>query len=106
MLNVAIRNLLILSASAVVVTSCGESADTKAARALLEQAKICLDEGNFTRSLELLDSIESAYPAEIAQRREGLHLRPKAIEGDISPTQSPSPSLSTIFFPLPRDGLY
>ena len=81
MLNVAIRNLLILSASAVVVTSCGESADTKAARALLEQAKTCLDEGNFTRSLELLDSIESAYPAEIAQRREGLHLRPKAIEG-------------------------
>lgn len=81
MLNVAIRNLFLLSASAVIMTSCGESADTKAARALLEEAKTCLEEGNYTRSLELLDSIESAYPAEIAQRREGLHLRPKAIEG-------------------------
>lgn len=65
--------------SAVVLTGCG-SADTKAAGELVAEASEAVENGNSTLALLLLDSLQRAYPAEIEQQREGMKLRPCAME--------------------------
>ncbi|MDE7153004.1 MAG: hypothetical protein K2O00_00995 [Muribaculaceae bacterium] len=65
--------------AAVVLSGC-DSADTKAAGELVSQASQAVENRNSTLALSLLDSLQHAYPAEIEQQREGMKLRPRAME--------------------------
>ncbi|MDE7024281.1 MAG: hypothetical protein K2O88_00165 [Paramuribaculum sp.] len=60
------------------MTSC--SSDREKAEGLYKQAEAFVNEGNNEHALVLLDSIDHTYPGEVDVRREGMHLRPMAIE--------------------------
>ncbi len=79
MFSATIKPSVFTVAIAVMFASC--DSDRKAAQSLLDQATQAVDDANFSQAITLLDSIESAYPAQIDVRRDGMHLRPRAIEG-------------------------
>lgn len=56
------------------------SKESKAADGLLERASKAIDEGNSTLAISILDSLQYNYPSEVDKQREGMKLRPKAIE--------------------------
>ncbi len=60
---------------------CGcSSSESEAAESLLEQVSDAVENGNSTLALTLLDSLQRTYPALIKEQREGMKLRPKAME--------------------------
>lgn len=66
---------------ALCLAGCSQNnEDEKAARALMAQAEANINDNRPERAIELLDSLDHAYPAETAVRREAMSLRPKAME--------------------------
>ena len=60
--------------------SAGKDGSDSAAMQLLEQSKAELDSGNPEAALRLVDSLYSTWPAETAVLKEGMLLRPRAME--------------------------
>ena len=83
MLN-AVKILVLLSV--LVLCSCGKSSseiyeqDSIAALAILEKANIAFDACQYEKSMQLLDSIDSVYIAQIGVRRDAMKLRPMVKE--------------------------
>jgi len=76
MSNVIIK-LGVAAVAAMVMISCsGESETARAARELYEQADACNLSGDPMKSLELLDSLQSAYKSETEWQRSAMKLRP------------------------------
>lgn len=65
--------------SGLFITGCG-SDESRAAQELVDQVTEAVDNGNSTLAIELLDSLQRTYPAQIEQQREGMKLRPRAME--------------------------
>lgn len=83
MLKEAINRLsmaAITAAATLTVTSCSDGSREKA-QALSNEATEAISAGNYKLAIELLDSIDSVYPAQTEIRRAGMHTRAKAIEG-------------------------
>lgn len=72
--------------SVLVLCSCGKSAseiyeqDSIAALAMLEKASVAYSANQYEKSMQLLDSIDSTYTAQIGVRREAMKLRPMVKE--------------------------
>lgn len=69
-----------LTLAALTLSGCGMSESEKAADSLVAQAREALDNGDSSRALMLLDSLQAAYPAEVDIQRQGMKLRPLAME--------------------------
>ena len=79
--------------SAFCLAGCSsKSAERIAAEQLVAEADSALNAKNFTQAISLLDTLKAKYPGEIEIQRQGMHLRPQAIEGqtllDIQTTDS------------------
>lgn len=68
-----------LMVSCLMFGGCTDSG-SKAADDLLEQVNEAVENGNSTLALTLLDSLQRTYPQMIDQQREGMKLRPRAME--------------------------
>lgn len=79
----AISKSLAITACALVLASCGGNDDKEKAEALLQEAQQELAAGNTEQALVLMDSLDSAYPAEIDTRKKLLALRPQAMEAKL-----------------------
>lgn len=79
MLNVVnkISALLLLLA---VITACGESKEEKAAKELLAQAGVEMNQGNLDQALAIVDTIPTMFPKQVKVRREAMNLRPVIVE--------------------------
>lgn len=75
-LRLSVLGLLIAGTAA-----CSGSGDTEKANALLEEARTAYDNHDYTKAIELIDTLKSRYPREIDVRREALHLATRATEG-------------------------
>lgn len=71
----------VIVAACACLTACGESAEHKAADALLTQADSCIASGDYSRGIELIDSLNRAYPKEIELRKASDTKRAQAFEG-------------------------
>lgn len=60
--------------------SCTGTTTSDRANELLQQAEACGKEGKYQEALNLLDSIDHAYPTEVDVRRRGMGLRPRMVE--------------------------
>ncbi len=58
-----------------------KSADRIGAEQLIASADSALKVQNYDEAIALLDTLKAKYPAEIEMQRQGMHLRPQAIEG-------------------------
>ncbi|MDE6282499.1 MAG: hypothetical protein K2L97_00750 [Muribaculaceae bacterium] len=65
---------------ALMIASCSGDKSSSPASELYQQAADAYASANYTLATELLDSLQRAYPAEIAIQREGMALRPQVIE--------------------------
>lgn len=63
-----------------VITACSDG-DKDKAQALYNEATAAVEDGEYSKAIELLDSIDKAYPSQVNLRRTGMHLKAKAIEG-------------------------
>lgn len=63
-----------------VITACSDG-DKDKAQALYNEATAAVEDGEYSKAIELLDSIDKAYPSQVDLRRTGMHLKAKAIEG-------------------------
>lgn len=70
----------VYSLLALTLLSCGNSKEESPARDLYNQANEAFEKGDYSRSILMLDSLQKAYPAEVAVGREALALRPRVIE--------------------------
>lgn len=64
----------------VMLASCSNE-NERMAKQLLEDSNANILCGNYYRAVDLLDSLQETYPTFVEIQREGMHLRPKAIEG-------------------------
>ncbi len=71
---------LILVLGLLAVTSCNKKQENPEARQLLNDATAAYQAGDYTKSTELLDSLQKAYPSELTLQREAMSLRPQVIE--------------------------
>lgn len=78
MFNVLSRYLAIASLG-ILLFACSDK-EAKQAQMLLEQAQLQYENGQYAAAMELLDSIDTAYPAQVDIRREAMHLKPQIIE--------------------------
>lgn len=68
-------------AVAAIMTACsGQTESNRRACSLYDQADALINDGQPARAIELLDSLQRAYPDEADVQRRALHLRPQAIE--------------------------
>ena len=79
MFSEIIKSTTAIVTISIAVSSC--NSNQKAAQKLYDEAKDAIEASNYSQAIELLDSLESAYPSEVDIRRSGMHLRPQAIEG-------------------------
>lgn len=66
---------------AAMATSCGGSTEKQEAESLLIMAETAAENGDYDRSIELIDSLDRLYSKQIETRRRGMHLKAKSIEG-------------------------
>ena len=71
---------VLLPAGILYACSAGKDGSDPAAVQLLEQSQAELDAGNPEAALRLVDSLYSTWPAETAVLKEGMLLRPRAME--------------------------
>jgi len=74
------KKSLIAAALLPMLAACGGSNENPEARALMDQAGMAYDNGQFELSSALLDSIQKCFPEEIGIQRESMTLRPQVIE--------------------------
>lgn len=79
MWNVA-NKFLAAALAALALTACG-NADRDAATQLLEQSREAVAAGDFYSALDIMDTLQARYPAQIEIQREALKLHPVAMEG-------------------------
>lgn len=72
-----LTGLIILGALA----ACGNANGTKEAARLVDEANTALEAKNYSLALSLADSVRTAYPRAIDQRREAIHISAVANEG-------------------------
>ncbi len=60
--------------------SCSNT-DEKKAKQLLQESESNISSGSYSVAIALLDSLQRTYPKFVEIQRQGMHLRPKAIEG-------------------------
>lgn len=60
--------------------SCSDNNSQKASE-LLNEAETCISSKDYAQAITLLDSLQRTYLTEVDIRRNAMHLRPKAIEG-------------------------
>lgn len=75
-----IRTLAIAAVGAMAISACSGSKENPQARALLTAASDAYEVKDYNRATALLDSLQRAFPGEMAIQREGMTLRPKVIE--------------------------
>ncbi len=63
----------------IAVASCGKKVNPEA-EGLLNDAQMAFDRADYAGAVVLLDSLQKAFPAEVAIQRSGMALRPKVIE--------------------------
>ena len=63
------------------LAACGDANGTKEAARLVNEANTALEAKNYSRALSLADSVRTAYPRAIDQRREAIHISAVANEG-------------------------
>lgn len=75
-------SFLLVAALATALTACDSEArkEEKAAQALAAEAQTNFDNGNYETAIALVDSIDKAYPAQVAVRRSAIPLRTKALK--------------------------
>lgn len=78
--NNIFRVFAVVGLAAIMLTSCGESKEEKAAKELLAQAVTCLGDGNYREALEIVDTIPALYPKQIKVRAAALNMKPAIIE--------------------------
>lgn len=71
---------VIVMALPVVATSCGESAEEKAAKEMLAQVSVLMTQGDYEQALALVDTLPVMYPKQIKVRQAALDLKPAIIE--------------------------
>lgn len=79
----AIKSSLAIAAIALTLASCGGNDDKDRAEALLAEAEQAIADGNPDLAITLMDSLDSAYPAQIETRKKLLALRPQAMEATL-----------------------
>ncbi len=62
------------------LVSCGDS-EKKQAEALFIMAETAAQDGEYDKSIELIDSLDKVYTRQVETRRKAMHLRARAIEG-------------------------
>jgi hypothetical protein len=90
-LKIAVGGALLLLASC----NSGKQTDSNA-QALFDEANAAFEAADYSRATSLLDSLQKAYPGEIALQREGMALRPKVIEKSTLLQISTNDSLSVL----------
>ena len=84
MFNVQNKNIIacIVCGAALVpfLDSCVGTSTADRANELLQQAETFAKEGKYQEALNLLDSLDHAYPAEVDMRRRGMGMRPRMLE--------------------------
>lgn len=81
MYNAANKYLIAITATAALLTACGEKESTRQAKSLLAEAQAAISAGNYADATALIDSVSNAFPEEIDVRRDAMKLRPAATEG-------------------------
>ena len=76
----AISKTICAAALVLAAASCG-NADRDGASALLAESRTAVSNRDFTKAIELLDTINSRYRAQTEVRREALQVRAEAMEG-------------------------
>lgn len=73
-------NKLIIPLLALLLTACSDAKKESSASELYSQANVAFEHGDYARSIQLLDSLQKNYPAEVSVQRQGIALRPRVIE--------------------------
>ncbi|MCM1503605.1 MAG: hypothetical protein NC127_00205 [Muribaculum sp.] len=83
MYNVASKPIIagIIAATLCLGGCSSKSAERIGAEQLVASADSAIKVHNYDEALTLLDTLKAKYPAEIEMQRQGMHLRPQAIEG-------------------------
>lgn len=83
MYNVASKSIIAaMLASAICFSGCSsKSAERIEAEKFIANADSALKVQNYDEAIAILDSLKAKYPTEIDIQRQGMHLRPQAIEG-------------------------
>lgn len=76
----AISKTICAAALVLAAASCG-NADRDGASALLAESRTAVSNRDFTKAIELLDTINSRYRTQTEVRREALQVRAEAMEG-------------------------
>lgn len=81
--NMRRHSIMAVLAVSFVFASCGskENENVTKARDLFDQATAALNAGQCDKAVALLDSIDRTYPDALDIRKQGIALRPRAIEG-------------------------
>ena len=79
---------LFACAALVSLMSCGNG-ESPEARALFSEAESAYKSGDYTRSTELLDSLQKGFPAEVGIQREALALGPEALNPQLKWVKAP-----------------
>ncbi len=80
MFNAATKTAISLLALGALA-ACGDANGVKEASRLVDEATQALETRNYTLALSLADSVRTAYPRAIDQRREAIHIASVANEG-------------------------
>lgn len=71
-----------IAATVCLITACGaNNSERQQAEALAVSADSAINAGDFRLAVELLDTLQAKYPAQIEVQRKAMHSRPLAIEG-------------------------
>lgn len=63
-----------------LLTACGESKEEKAAKELLAQATVDMNDGRLQQALAIVDTIPVLFPKQVKVRRSAMDLRPVIVE--------------------------
>lgn len=119
MLN-EVKSIIVCGIIGGLFYCCGSSeSENKSddAQSLLEEAKIAVNNRDFEKAVTLIDSLNSAYPKAIAQRKSAMSIRPEAIVGKTmrqleindstdASLQASRDSLMRYFTKIDKKGLY
>lgn len=75
-----LKHLVILSGISLSIAACNGAKDNQA-NELLDEANTLIDNHEYAKALEVLDTLDARYPDNVKCKREALHLRPLAQEG-------------------------
>ncbi len=83
MFNVVSKSTVAVAMMGLICSCGGGNASKQLADGLVASADSAITAGDYPLAVELLDTLQARYPAEIEAQRKGMNLRPRAIEGNI-----------------------